>query len=324
MSVVVPVYQGEKTLPSLMREIAPFHVPSITPGGSSYAVTEVLLVFDHGPDRSADVIRELEAEYPFVRGVWLSRNFGQHAATLAGMASSGGDWIVTLDEDGQHDPSDIGGLLDTAMDQSASVVYARPTNEAPHGTLRNASSKGAKWLLAKVFGGENASEYQSFRLVLGSIGRSVAAYSGSGVYLDVAMGWVANRTATSPVLLRQEGDRRSGYSTRRLLSHFVRMVLSTGTRGLRVVSALGVIFAVLGVLMTVFIFVQRIIGGVSAEGWASTIVVILLSSGATLFSLGVIAEYIGVNVNMAMGKPPYVVVTDPANGPLGRKPTQNS
>lgn len=324
ISIVIPVYQGEKTLPALMQEIAAFHEPSVTPDGNSFAVTEVLLVFDHGPDGSADVIRALESEYSFVRGVWLSRNFGQHAATLAGMASSGGDWIVTLDEDGQHNPADIPVMLDTAMSAGASVVYAKPVNEAPHGTVRNASSKGAKWVLSRVFGSENAADYQSFRLVLGSIGRSVAAYSGSGVYLDVAMGWIANRTATAPVTLRQEGDRRSGYSTRRLLSHFLRMVLSTGTRGLRVVSALGIIFAVIGVLLTIFIFVQRLFGGVSAEGWASTIVVILLSSGATLFSLGVIAEYIGVNVNMAMGKPPYVVVTDPADGPLGRKDTSHS
>ena len=78
-------------------------------------------------------MRELEQEYPFVRSVWLSRNFGQHAATLAGMASSGGDWIVTLDEDGQHDPSYIGAMLDVALDEQASVVYARPVNPAPHG-----------------------------------------------------------------------------------------------------------------------------------------------------------------------------------------------
>ena len=65
--------------------------------------------------------------------VWLSRNYGQHAATLAGMSSSGGDWIVTLDEDGQHDPSYVGAMLDVALAEQASVVYARPVNPAPHG-----------------------------------------------------------------------------------------------------------------------------------------------------------------------------------------------
>ena len=318
ISIVIPVYGGEKTLASVLSEVAALTKLTESPNGHPFRVTEALLVYDNGPDDSARVIRELADTYEFVRPVWLSKNFGQHAATIAGMASSGGDWIVTLDEDGQHDPQDIGGLLDTAMSTQSSVVYAKPTNPAPHGFLRNSASKGAKWLLTKIFAGSNAPDYQSYRLILGSIGRGVAAYSGSGVYLDVAMGWVADQTSTSPVRLRDEGDRSSGYSTRRLLSHFWRMILSSGTRGLRLVSVLGALFAVIGVGIAIFILISRVTGAIITEGWASTIVVILLGVGAILFSLGVIAEYIGVSVNMAMGKPPYMITTDPGAGPLGR------
>ena len=85
-------------------------------------------------------------------------------------------------------------------------------------------------------GGNDASIFHSYRLVLGEVGRSVAAYAGAGVYLDVALGWVAGTAATCPVRLRAEGDRPSGYSLRRLLSHFWRMVLTSGTRLLRLVS----------------------------------------------------------------------------------------
>jgi hypothetical protein len=234
------------------------------------------------------------------------------------MASSGGDWIVTLDEDGQHDPRAIGGMLDTAMREQASVVYAKPTNPAPHGAVRNGASKGAKYLLTKLSGTGAAADYQSYRLMLGNIGRSVAAYAGSGVYLDVAIGWVAARVTTSPVQLREEGERSSGYSARRLFSHFWRMILTTGTRGLRIVSGLGVIFALIGVVFAVVIFIQRLAGDIAIQGWASLSVLVLLSAGFILFSLGIIAEYIGINVNMAMGKPPYLITTDPADGPLGR------
>ena len=104
----------------------------------------MLLVHDCGPDDSARVMREL-APHPFVRPVWLSRNFGQHAATLAGMASSGGDWIVTMDEDGQHDPAYIGAMLDVALAEQASVVYAsRPTRRrtAACATRRRAAPSG--------------------------------------------------------------------------------------------------------------------------------------------------------------------------------------
>ena len=319
ISIVIPVYQGEKTLDSVLAEILPLTEVTATPDGYTFVVREVILVCDNGPDDSPRTMRELAARHSFVRLVWLSRNFGQHAATLAGMASSGSEWIVTLDEDGQHDPLAIGGLLDTAMRERAAVVYAKPSNPAPHGFLRNTASKGAKWLLTKFFTGSNAPDYQSYRLVLGTIGRSVAAYSGSGVYLDVAMGWVAGNVATSPVELRVEGDRRSGYSARRLFSHFWRMILSSGTRALRFVSVLGFVFGLVGVALAGFILVARLSGTDVPEGWASTIVITLLGSGAILFSLGVIAEYIGVNVNMAMGKPPYLITSDPQNGPLGRR-----
>lgn len=319
VSIVIPVYQGERTLDALIEEIRPLTEVTATPDGYRMIVREVILVHDNGPDDSAATMRSLGARYPFVRLVWLSRNFGQHAATLAGMASSGSEWIVTLDEDGQHDPAAIGSMLDTALASSASVVYAKPTNPPPHGFLRNTASKSAKWLLTRFFTGSNAPDYQSFRLMLGTIGRSVAAYSGSGVYLDVAIGWVAGNVVTSPVELRQEGERASGYSPRRLFSHFWRMILSSGTRALRFVSVLGSVFGIIGVLIAVFILIARLSGNEVPEGWASTIVVILLSSGAILFSLGVIAEYIGINVNMAMGKPPYLITSDPQNGPLGRR-----
>jgi glycosyltransferase involved in cell wall biosynthesis len=144
VSVVIPVYRGEHHLPGVLEELAPYTASMTTPGGVRFRVAEVLMVNDCGPDDSARVMRELEGLHPFARSVWLSRNFGQHAATLAGMASAGGDWIVTLDEDGQHDPAFIATMLDAAMTEQASVVYARPTNTPPHSALRNLTSRGAE------------------------------------------------------------------------------------------------------------------------------------------------------------------------------------
>lgn len=319
ISVVVPVYKGAQTLASLLAEIHTLSEGFVTEGGNSAIVVEVLLVHDHGPDSSDMVIRDLAQTYDYVRPVWLSRNFGQHAATLAGMASSGGDWIVTLDEDGQHDPAQMGVLLDAALVRRASVVYAKPVNAAPHGKLRNAASKLSKRIIEGVLGGSNTSVYQSYRLILGEVGRSVAAYAGAGVYLDVALGWVAGNVTTAPVMLRDEGERVSGYSYRRLASHFWRMVLTSGTRGLRVVSVLGVVIGVIGVVFALSLVIAKTFGGADVQaGWTSLIVVMLLTSGATLFSLGIVAEYIGVAVNMAMGRPLYLIVSDPDDGPLGR------
>ena len=100
ISLVIPVYCGEKSLETLVGEIAPLTQEQTTPGGTCFKISEVLLVHDCGPDRSDRAIEFLSAQYSFVRPVWLSRNYGQHAATLAGMASSTGDWIATIDEMG--------------------------------------------------------------------------------------------------------------------------------------------------------------------------------------------------------------------------------
>lgn len=319
ISVVIPVYQGERTLPAVLDELAPLTAPFLTPDGHTGVVGEVVLAFDHGPDRSAAVIRRLAAERSYVKPVWLSRNFGQHAATLAGIASSGGEWVVTLDEDGQHDPAAMGSMLDTALREQADVVYADPTNKPPHGYVRNTASRVSKRLLETVFAGGKASHFNSYRLILGEVGRSVAAYSGTGVYLDVALSWVAAHIVTSPVLLREEGDRRSGYSYRRLMAHFWRMILTSGTRGLRLVTGAGVLFAVGGIIFAIYLVIMRFTSGDIPDGWTSQMVLTALGTGSILVALGVIAEYLGVAVNMALGKPAYLIVRDPAVGPLGHR-----
>jgi undecaprenyl-phosphate 4-deoxy-4-formamido-L-arabinose transferase len=316
--VVVPVYRGADTLPRLVAEIEPLIEGFTTPRGRNARIAEVILVHDHGPDRSDEVIRQLETEHPFVRAVWLSRNYGQHAATLAGIASSGEEWIATIDEDGQYDPGQIGIMLDVAMEDQASLVYANPINQPPHGFFRNITSRASKRVVDLLSGGMGARVYHSFRLMLGETGRSIAAYAGQGVYLDVALGWVAGDVSTAPVKLREEFDRPSSYNLRTLLSHFWRLVLTSGTRGLRVVSVVGVLLAAAGVTAAIVLAIVRINGGSWPQGWASLMVVVLVIGGATLFFLGIIAEYVGVAVNQAMGKPPYLIVSDRSAGPLGR------
>lgn len=319
ISVVIPVYQGERTLRAVIDEIRPLTEQFVTDEGHLTVVQEVVLSYDRGPDGSAETIRSLTAEFSWIKAIWLSRNFGQHAATLAGIASSGGDWIITLDEDGQHDPTYIGRMLDQALREKADVVYAKPMNAPPHGVVRNAASRLSKRLLEAVFGGRDAENFNSYRLILGEVGRSVAAYAGTGVYLDVALGWVASRVVTAPVTLREEGDRRSGYSYRRLMAHFWRMILTSGTRGLRLVTGVGFLFFVGGLLYAILLVSMRLASGDVPEGWTSLMVMSAVGTGIVLMSLGIVAEYVGVSVNMALGKPSYLIVRDPASGPLGRE-----
>ncbi len=318
VSVVVPVYAGERTIGALVGEIVPMTEEFCTPDGHLARVVEVVLVHDHGPDGSAQVLRDLAAAHEEVSVVWLTRNFGQHAATLAGMASAGGEWIVTMDEDGQHDPADIPAMLDTAMREQATLVYAGPVNGRQHGSLRNAASTGSKRLVDALVPDGNAQIYHSYRLMLGEVGRGVAAYAGAGVFLDVALGWIAGTAATCPVRLRAEGARPSGYRLRSLLSHFWRLVLTSGTRLLRLVAVVGALFALLGLLFAAFLVADKLVGGDIQPGWTSVMVVVLVGTGSLMLALGVVAEYLGVAVNMAMGKPLYLISADPSTGPLGR------
>ena len=150
VSVVIPVYSGAVTLPSVVKELEQLRPTQETADGRKFRVDEVLLVWDRGIRGSDEVVRELAAREEWIRPIWLSCNFGQHPATLAGMTSSAGDWIVTMDEDGQHDPAYIGDLLDTAYRDRTQLVYASPTNRPPHGVLRNAASWLTKWLFVHV------------------------------------------------------------------------------------------------------------------------------------------------------------------------------
>jgi glycosyltransferase involved in cell wall biosynthesis len=312
ISVVIPVYRGATTLPDLIEELARLRTTQQTPDGREFRVDEVLLVWDRGVEGSDRVVRLLSDGHDWVRSIWLSRNFGQHSATLAGMTSAGGEWIVTMDEDGQHDPAYIGAMIDTAYANRSQLVYASPTTAPPHGILRNTASRLTKWLFVRVLATGTPKAFHSYRLILGEAGRSVAAYTGPDVYLDVALSWVVADAVVCPVPMRSEGREATSYTFRRLASHFWRLVISSGTRPLRLVSFLGLFFATAGIVISAYTVVRRLLGDTTVQGWTSVFVALLVVGGAILFSLGIIAEYVAAATSMSMGKPVYVVVRDPA------------
>ncbi len=315
VSIVIPVYRGERSLPVLIGEIAPMTIEQTTPKGNHFVVSEVLLVHDCGPDRSDITLENLGARHSFVRPVWLSRNYGQHAATLAGMASATGDWVATLDEDGQQDPSDIGHMLDAALADSLQLVYAQPINPPPHGWLRNTLSRTAKFITARLLKDSEVGRFNSFRLVDGEIARTLAAYCGNGVYLDVGLFWITARIGHAPVRLRSEMGRPSGYSYLKLLGHFWNLILTTGTRPLRLITLLGFGSMVLAIAIAGYAIYGKLFGNVPVQGWASLLIVVAFFSGCILTALGVIAEYLAVTMAIVMGKPLYVVGSKPTRPP---------
>lgn len=311
LSVVIPVYRGESTLPTIVAEIAALAVERVTPGGRRAIVTELLLAHDCGPDRSDTTLEALAVQYPFVVPVWLTRNYGQHAATMAGMASATGEWVVTLDEDGQQDPADILLMLDAAIDNALQLVYAQPINPPPHGWVRNLFSRTAKGISRRMLGNKSLGKFNSFRMIDGELARTLAAYCGNGVYLDVGLFWITARIGHCPVTLRNELDRPSGYSYFKLLGHFWGLILTTGTRPLRLITIVGFFSMLLAMAIAVFALYGKYVGNVPIQGWASLVVVVSFFSGTILAALGVISEYLAVTMGIAMGKPLYVVSSKP-------------
>jgi undecaprenyl-phosphate 4-deoxy-4-formamido-L-arabinose transferase len=309
ISIVIPVYRGETTLEGLLREIEPLTLASNTPDGESFRVTEVLLVHDGAIDRSAEIILALADRLPFVRPVWLSRNYGQHAATLAGIAASTGAYVVTMDEDGQHDPRDIGLLIDRARREGAALAYGVPKNGTPHSWFRNLASAGTKIFFAWALDSEGIGRFSSFRLLWGEVGRGLAAHCGHGVYLDVALSWVIGRSARCPVVFREESGRPSGYGFWRLVDHFWRLVLTSGNRPLRFISILGVLSMFAGIGLFGYALYQKVMSRVPVQGWTSTFMTVAFFSGCVMFSLGVVAEYLGLVLKLVMGRPAYLVVS---------------
>ncbi|MDH6167545.1 glycosyltransferase involved in cell wall biosynthesis [Variovorax boronicumulans] len=311
VSIVIPVYAGERSLPMVVAEIEKFNSPQISPEGHEFVVCELLLVHDCGPDRSDTVIDALAAKHSFIRPIWLSRNYGQHAATMAGMASATGDWVVTMDEDGQQDPESIKALIDLGIRENFQLVYAQPTNAAPHGLVRNFFSKTAKIISTRLLGNKSIGRFNSFRLIDGEIARTLSAYCGNGVYLDVGLFWITGRVGHCPLKLREEFGRPSGYSFLALVKHFWSLVLTTGTRPLRLITIVGFFSILFAIGFAIYAMYKKYTGQVPIEGWTSLAVVVAFFSGVILTALGVIAEYLAVTMGIVMGKPLYVVSSKP-------------
>ena len=219
--------------------------------------------------------------------------------------------MATIDEDGQQDPKNLAGMLDAALLNSLQLVYAQPLNVAPHGWLRDFSSHTAKIIAGKLLGNKTIGRFNSFRLVDGEIARTLAAYCGNGVYLDVGLFWITGRIGHSAVKLREERGRPSGYSYAKLISHFWRLILTTGTRPLRLITIMGFATVILSVIISIYAIVGKIYNLVPVRGWTSLLFAVAFFSGCILTALGVIAEYLAVTMGIAMGKPLYVITTKP-------------
>jgi glycosyltransferase involved in cell wall biosynthesis len=296
LSVVVPVFNSAASLPELVERLAP-----VLRACSSRA--EIVLVDDGSIDDSWRTVVGLAAVEPMVRGVALSRNYGQHNALLAGLREARGEVIVTMDDDLQHRPEEIPKLL-AALTPGVDVVYGQ-AREEEHGGLRSLGSQLFKFSMALTVGWKWASKVSAFRVLRSWVVDAFDRTHDPFVNVDVVLSWATDRVTAQQVEMDRRPHGQSNYSFRMLVRHAINMVTGFSAVPLRLVAWLGLGMAVFGAVVIGWVLGRLLVTGHSVPGFPFLASTIALFSGAMLISLGVIGDYLGRMHFRSMGRPPY-------------------
>ncbi len=297
LSVVVPVYNSERTLPVLLARLEPV----LSASAESF---EVILVDDASRDGSREVVRALSAHHPWIRGLELMRNFGQHNALLCGIREARGSVIVTLDDDLQNPPEEIPKLLDRLADDN-DVVYGS-AQQGRHGIWRNAASLITKIALKAAVGSDVVRHVSAFRAFRCELREAFAEYRSPDVSIDVLLSWGTNRFAWVEVEHDDRAAGSSNYTFATLLRHALIMTTGFSTLPLRLASLSGFACTLVGLCLLLFVVGRYLIEGTSVPGFPFLASMIALLSGAQLFALGIIGEYLAVVHSRATNRPAYV------------------
>ena len=322
LSIVVPVYSGEDYLRALVERIAALR-ERWRDSGAPIALTDLILVDDSAKDGSPAIADALAREHDWIVCLHLARNYGQHAATVAGILYSSGDWVVTMDEDLQHPPDRIPDLLRHAVEREADIVYARPTAPVHQAKMRDWTSSGFKRLLQWVTGNPHLRATNSFRLLRGEIARSSASVAMHDTYLDVNLTWFTQRIAVLPMELRDERfirTGRSGYRLRTLVAHGWRMLFSSQIRILQWSSVIGLSTLAISIVLALAIVLTKLVAPsrIAVQGWASLIVITSFFAGVIILMLGIALQYLSTLVLRAHGKPTFFVINRSRDRELAR------
>jgi undecaprenyl-phosphate 4-deoxy-4-formamido-L-arabinose transferase len=298
IAVVVPVYNSEQTLAPLLDRL----YPVLEAHGGPF---EIILVNDGSADRSWEVIVQLAARWPNVRGLNLSRNFGQHNALLCGIRQARSDVIVTLDDDLQHPPEEIGKLMDK-LREGFDVVYGTP-QRPQHGWRRDASSLLTRRAIRYVTGNPVARQASSFRAFRTDLRTAFADYRSPSVAIDVLLSWGTKRFAAVPVRHEPRQVGVSNYTFRKLVAIALNLVTGFSIKPLRLATWLGFTCMLFGVLVFVYVIGSYVVHGSSVAGFPFLASIIATFSGVQLFALGIIGEYLGRMYLRLMERPAYVI-----------------
>lgn len=298
ISVVIPVYNSEHTLPDLVARLHPV----LSGLASTY---ELVLVNDCSRDRSWNAIENATQRHTWVRGINLMRNYGQHNALLAGIRAARFAIVVTMDDDLQNPPEEVPTLL-KQLASGYDVVYGTPDKEQ-HGLWRNLASRLTKRVLRSAMGVDTAQNVSAFRAFRLELRNAFADYRNSFVSIDVLLTWGTTSFTAVPVRHAPRRVGTSNYTFRKMIIHAANMITGFTTLPLQLASWAGFALTAFGIAVLIFVVGRYLALGDSVPGFPFLASLIAIFSGAQLFSLGIIGEYLARMHVHSLEQPAYVV-----------------
>jgi glycosyltransferase involved in cell wall biosynthesis len=298
LSIVIPVYRSAAILPELYARLT----DALQKRGGSY---EIIFVEDSGGDGSWRTIKELASRDARVRGFRLSRNYGQHNAILCGIRKARHGVTITMDDDLQHPPDQIGLLVDGLRD-GHDVVYGVAHIEQ-HGLLRNFASRFTKLALQSAMGAENARNVSAFRAFRTELREAFKDFQNPFVSIDVLLSWATGAFGAVKVRHEQRRTGVSNYTVGKLINHAFNLLTGFSAAPLRLVSIVGFAFTLFGFAVLVRVLGVYLIYGSPVPGFVFLATIVTLFSGVQLFTLGIFGEYLARIFGRTMDRPAYVM-----------------
>ena len=300
-SVVVPVYNSEHTLEELYRRLEKVFREVIKED------FELILVDDGSKDRSFEVMRELRNKDQRVRIIQMARNFGQHPALLCGFAHVRGDFVVTMDDDLQHQPEELPKMVNVMRERDDVDAIIASYEGRKHGFIRRLGTKFSVWATSKMLGKDPNLQITSYRLIRRFL---VDAMVKTNTYLPQIgnlLVLTSNRIINVPVQHAARAYGKSGYSFKRLLKDLIYDITAHTAFPLLMFLNIGFVIFLVSMVMAVYFLIRYFAFGISVEGWTSLMLVMLAFFGLILLSIGIMGIYLMNILNEAKKMPHYVM-----------------
>lgn len=282
ISFVIPCYYSEKTLEPVVETII---------REFSNRPIEIVLVNDGSTDGTFSVIKKLCAKYKFIKGVNLAKNFGQDGARMAGYRFCTGDYIVSLDDDGQNPPFEAHKLI-AKLEEGYDVVFGKYT-EKKHSWFKNFGSKVNDRMANIVIGKPKDITLCSYFVMTKFVAKEIIKYNGAFPYVWGLILRSTNRIANAVIEHREREVGETTYTFAKLLGLWLNGFTAFSVKPLRMASFLGVLFAAFGFLFVMYILIATLFFGATTQGWASLMSMLLIIGGTLMMMIGLLGEYVG-------------------------------